>query len=191
MYTLSGAPYRSICESFHGNRHLIRLVLLREFQFSGEKTGTEKESGVKKSGREPLFTMKALVVGAVLFSIYGVILFSMDPAWVAWAGPMALGGALYVPDPPPALFSAPQEVFQVASLFSLFSLFTLGLLIVLRGEPRLGWLSWLKAVLINGRRKGLAKAQEDPGTRGVLDASEAYLLFRQGSGDDSSNPEAR
>ncbi len=141
---------------------------------------------MKNPGAEPLFTMKALVVGGVLYSIYGVILFSMDPEWVAWAGPMALGGALYVPDPPPALFSSPQEAFQMASLFSLLSLFTLGLLIVLRGEPRLGWLSWLKAALINGRRKGLAKAQNAPGTRGVLDVR----VLMPSCPDDSIDAEA-
>ena len=139
---------------------------------------------MKKLRGEPLFTMKALVVGAVLFSIYGVVLFSMDPAWVAWAGPMALGGALYVPDPPPALFSAPQEVFQVASLFSLFSLFTVGLLIALRGEPRLGWLSWLTAA-IKGRREGLAKGKNARGTTEVLDVR----VSMPGCTDDSIDAE--
>ncbi len=128
----------------------------------------QKRSGVKKPGEEPLFPMKAVIVGLALFLIYARILFSLDPEWVMWAGPMVLGGALYVPNPPPDLSSSPQEVFQMASFISLFSLFTVGLLIVLRGEPRLGWLSWLKAA-IKGRRKGLAKAQNAPGTTGVLD----------------------
>ena len=128
----------------------------------------QKRSGVKIPGEEPLFPMKAVIVGLALFLIYARIIFSLDPEWVMWAGPMVLGGALYVSNPPPATTSSPQEVFQMASFISLASLFTVGLLIVLRGEPRLGWLSWLKAA-IKGRRNGLAKAQNAPGTTGVVD----------------------
>jgi len=102
---------------------------------------------VKNSGEQPLFTLKGLLAGAVLFSVYGVILFSLDPEWVGWAGPLVFGGALYAADPPPPLFSSPEEALQMSSLFSLLSFFILGLIIAIRGERNLAWLSWLRAGL--------------------------------------------
>ncbi len=100
----------------------------------------------KKREGDPLFTIKGLVIGAILFSLYAVILFSLDPEWVMWAGPMALG-ALYVPNQPPPLFTRPETVFQMASLFSLLNLAVLFLVAMLRGEAPLAWPRWLKTWL--------------------------------------------
>ncbi len=122
----------------------------------GEKRLARKESRVKNRTGEPLFTIKELLVGAVLCLVYSVTLLSLDPQWVAWAAPMVFGGALYVPDPPPVVLSSPREVLGAASLFSFVSLFALGLLMTIRGEPNFVWLAWLKAGLKNGGLKNLA-----------------------------------
>ncbi len=116
---------------------------------------------MKNHKEDRIFRQKDLVISGLLFSIYGLILFSLDPQWVMWAGPMVLG-ALYVPDPPPAIlfFSSPREAFQLASLFSLVSLFALGLLIIIRGERRYHWLYRFKAPLENGGFTGIAKVED-------------------------------
>lgn len=101
---------------------------------------------------EPLFTPKEWLMVVSLWVIYAVVLFSMDPEWVGWAGPLAFGGALVASDPPPvALFSAsPREIFEMASFMSLFSFLALGLLMVIRGEPRIGWLTRTRQSLESG-----------------------------------------
>ena len=76
---------------------------------------------MKNHTEERIFTKKGLAISLLFYSIYAVILFSIDPKWVGWAGPMDLG-ALYVPNSPPPLFSDPQAAFQMGSLFSLLSL---------------------------------------------------------------------
>jgi len=98
---------------------------------------------MKNRREDRLFTGKGLLIGAICFSLYGIILLSLDPEWVLWAGSMSLG-ALYIPDPPPRLFDDPQQAFRAASVFSLLGLFALGLLMVIMGQVRFGWLSWLK-----------------------------------------------
>lgn len=103
---------------------------------------------------ERIFTKKGVAIFLLFYSIYGVILFSIDPEWVAWAGPMVLG-ALYVPNSPPPLFSDPKAAFQMASLCSLLSLAALMILTLIRGEVQVGWMSWLKPRL---RSKGLRGA---------------------------------
>ena len=90
-----------------------------------------------------LFSMGELLLITIVFSVYAIILLSLDPEWVLWAGSMSLG-ALYIPDPPPRLFDDPQQAFRAASVFSLLGLFALGLLMVIMGQVRFGWLSWLK-----------------------------------------------
>jgi len=74
-------------------------------------------------GGEPLFTFKELLVYVALCSVYAAILFSLDPEWVGWAGPLALGGALCATDPPPGppVLSSPDEAFATASIFSVLS----------------------------------------------------------------------
>lgn len=101
---------------------------------------------MKNQPEEKIFTKKGLVIGALLFSCYGAILLLLDPEWVTWAGLMTMG-ALALPDLPPPLFSNPEEGFQMASFFSFLSLLAILLLVVVTGEARLGWLSWLKTAL--------------------------------------------
>ncbi len=124
---------------------------------------------MKDPAEEPLFTIKGLVLGAALFSIYAVLLFSMDPEWVGWAGPMALG-ALYVPNSPPPLFSSPQQAFQMGFVFGVLNLLTLVLVSVIRGELpfHFAWLSRLKLRLKNAGFAGLARAGNHLRSRWVL-----------------------
>ena len=91
-----------------------------------------------------IFTKGGILIGAVAFTIYGIILLSLDQRWVLWAGSMSFG-ALYVPDPPPPLFFHSEEAFQMSALFNLFGLLALLLLMVVGGEVTFGWLSWLRA----------------------------------------------
>lgn len=117
---------------------------------------------MKNQPEERIFTKKGLLLGALLFSIYAVLLLwatLVNPEWVMWAGQMTLG-ALYVPDSPPSLFDNPQEAFQIASVFSLLGLLTLLLLMVVMGEVRFGWLPWLKAKL-RGRWSQEARGAEE------------------------------
>ncbi len=98
---------------------------------------------IERQPRERLFTVKGLVLGTLLSGIYAVVLFSTDPEWVAWAGPMAMG-ALYVPNTPPPLFAHPEAAFEMASRLSALSLTALVVLTVFRRETPLGWWSSLK-----------------------------------------------
>ena len=98
---------------------------------------------MERQPQERLFTAKGLVLGTLFFGIYAAMLFSIDPEWVAWAGPMAMG-ALYVPNTPPPLFAHPEAAFEMASRLSALSLTALVVLTVFRGEKPLGWWSSLK-----------------------------------------------
>ena len=101
---------------------------------------------MKDDAKEPLFTAKGWAAIAVMGCVYAAILFSMDPEWVAWAAPLAFGGALYAPAPPPASahLSFPGRVMSMAYLFSVGSLFALALLAEAAGKSRSAWLHWLK-----------------------------------------------
>ena len=55
---------------------------------------------MKNHTEERIFTKKGLAISLLFYSIYAVILYSLDPGWVGWTGPMILG-ALYVPNSPP------------------------------------------------------------------------------------------
>lgn len=96
--------------------------------------------------KEPLFTPKQWVLVMSLGAFYALVLFSVGPQWVAWAGPVAFGGALSVAGPPPTpTFSAsPGETFSVAEFLCLLSLGALTLVARLRKEPGLGWFVWLR-----------------------------------------------
>jgi hypothetical protein len=146
----SGQGYWLICESFH--RICFSLGYAKGgFEFVERLwrwPGRKKERLMKNHTDERIFTKKGVAIGVVFFSIYGVILFSLDPEWVRWAGSMTMG-ALYVPDPPPPLFSQPQEAFQMATVFSLLSLSALVCLMAIMGEVKFGWLSRLMAHLRN------------------------------------------
>jgi hypothetical protein len=93
---------------------------------------------VKDSAREPLFTLKELLVFAVFCVVYGAILFSLDPEWVAWAAPLAFGGALYAQAPLPASagFGPPGHVLLVACIYSLVAFLLIELVSVVRGKQR-------------------------------------------------------
>ena len=99
---------------------------------------------MKNCREKGIFTKRGLLIGAVVFTIYGIILLSLDQRWVMWAGSMSFG-ALYVPDPPPPLFFHSEEAFQMSAIFNLLGLIALLLLMVVEGEVTFGWLSRLKA----------------------------------------------
>ena len=115
----------------------------RLFLSSGEKKGSV---GVERPAKEPLFTTKELVAFGVMAIVYTAILFSLDPEWVAWAAPLALGGALYAQDPPPAFahLGPPQQVFLTAYLYSMLSLLAIGVVTFIRHRQSFRSLSWLE-----------------------------------------------
>jgi len=97
--------------------------------------------------KEPLCTVKELLVFAVICIVYSSILFSMDSEWVAWAAPLAFGGALYAADPPPASahLGSPGNVLLAAYLCDVLSLFGIVLLTLVWDRRHLRWLGWLRA----------------------------------------------
>ena len=102
---------------------------------------------MEEQPEEKLFSMGQLLLITIAFSVYAIILLSLDPEWVLWAGSMSLG-SLYVPDPPPRLFDDPRKVLEITSdLFHLLLVGLLGLLCLVgfMGGVKFGWLSWLKA----------------------------------------------
>lgn len=108
---------------------------------------------MKDQPEEKLFSMGQLLLITIAFSVYAIILLSLDPEWVLWAGSMSMG-SLYVPDLPPRLFDDPRKVLEIASdLFHLFLVGLLGLLCLVgfMGGVKFGWLSWLKARWAEGR----------------------------------------
>lgn len=90
--------------------------------------GMENKTGRKKTRRDiPL-------IAALLF-LYGVLLFTLDPLWVQWAGAMSLG-VLYTGDIiPPAIFTRPLEAVGMASLSGLLGLCALALLLDILDDP--------------------------------------------------------
>lgn len=107
-----------------------------------EKGGGRNEN----SARRHALHEGGLLIGALLFSIYLACLLQIDPEWVMWHGFVMLG--THPPENlPPPLFSDPREAFQVASFLSLLGLIVLLLLMVIAGDVRFGWFSWLKARL--------------------------------------------
>jgi hypothetical protein len=115
-------------------------------------TLTKRKRTLEKSAAEPLCTTKELLVFGVVCVVYAAILFSLDPEWVAWAAPLAFGGALYAPGPTPASFhlGPPAHLFQMAYLFDVVSLVVIALLGVASGGARLGWLSGWRAATEKG-----------------------------------------
>lgn len=125
---------------------------------------------MKNQAKERIFTTKGVAIAVLFFSIYCVIVFSSDPAWVRWAWPMAMG-ALYVPDSPPPLFADPQVAFEMGFLFNLLSLLAVVSVMAIRGEVGTAWLSWLKAQL---RKQRPGRASEAIG-RSEVGAGASYL----------------
>jgi len=101
---------------------------------------------MKTQQEDALFTKEGLLIGALLFSIYLACLLQLDPEWVMWWGFISLG-TYPPPDLPPPIFSDSREAFQVASHLLLLGLIVLVLLMIVAGDVRFGWLSWLKARL--------------------------------------------
>ncbi len=74
------------------------------------------------------------IIAGLLF-LYGVLLFSLDPLWVQWAGAMSIG-VLYTGDIiPPALFSQPLEAVRMTSLSVLLGLCALALALDILDDP--------------------------------------------------------
>jgi len=88
-----------------------------------------------KTGRKRV-TRDIPIIAALLF-LYGVLIFTLDPLWVQWAGAMSIG-VLYTGDIiPPAIFSKPLEAVRMASVSGLLGLCALGLLLdILEGPSR-------------------------------------------------------
>jgi hypothetical protein len=126
---------------------------------------------MKDPEKEPLCTVKELLAFGVICVVYGSILFSLDPEWVAWAAPLVFGGSLYAADPPPAsagLGSTPH-VFLVACLYGVLSLFSIVLLTLLRDRRNLSGLLRFIAASESG---SIAKV------RGFLRSSFALIAGR-------------
>ena len=100
---------------------------------------------MKTQQEERMFTKGGLLIGVLLFSIYLWALLQLDPEWVMWIG-FATVGTLPSELPPP-LFADPRKASQVASVLTLLGLIVLLLLMVVAGDVRFGWLSWVKARL--------------------------------------------
>lgn len=133
-------------------------------------TRCERVNVMKNQAKERIFTTKGVAIAVLFFSIYCVILFSSDPEWVRWAVPMAMG-ALYVPDPPPPLFSDPRAAFEMGLLFNFLSLVAVMFLMVITSEAGLAWLSCVKAQL---RERRTRRASEATG-RSEVGAGASYL----------------
>lgn len=107
---------------------------------------------MKDPANDPLFTVN----GVLLWTIYAVvcasILFSLDPAWVAWAAPLAFGGSLYASDLPPtsAQLALSRDVLPWAYLYGCVALFAITLLDLVLSRQHLKWLSGLKAECHHG-----------------------------------------
>ena len=101
---------------------------------------------MKDQPKEKLFSMGQWLLITIVFSVYAIILLSLDPEWVLWAGSMS-AGSLYVPDPPPPLFDDPRKALEIASnlCLSLVGLLGLVCLVGFLGEVKFEWLSRLKA----------------------------------------------
>ena len=96
--------------------------------------------------KEPLCTVKELLVFGVICIVYSSIIFSLDPEWVGWAAPLVFGGSLYAADPPPASahLGSTSHVFLMAYLYGVLSLFGIVLLTLARSSRHLSWLRWFK-----------------------------------------------
>jgi hypothetical protein len=111
-----------------------------------------RRNAVEKPAAEPLCTAKELLVFAVICVVYAAVLFSLDPEWVAWAAPLAFGGALYTPSAAPASadLGPPGGLFQMAYFFDVVGLVALAFLGLAKGKAQFNWLAWWKAASENG-----------------------------------------
>jgi hypothetical protein len=107
---------------------------------------------MKHPEEEPLFTGKGVLLFAAYGVVYGWILFSLDPEYVAWAAPLVFGGSLYVSDPPPASahLAQPSDVLPLAFVYGCMALFAIALFDLLQSRRHLDWPSWLRAEFQRG-----------------------------------------
>ena len=119
-----------------------------------------KNPAMKRGSREPLFTGKEWLLIVSLWVFYAGALFSLDPQWVAWAAPIAFGGALVATAPPPSVaFSAPpRQVVADAVLISVLCVAVLTFLAFLRGESGLLLSARLERSLKAGRLSRISRA---------------------------------
>ncbi len=67
---------------------------------------------------------------AGLLFLYAVLLFSLDPQWVQWAGAMSMGVLYFTGDfLPPALFAQPLEAARMTSVAGLLMVCALALVL--------------------------------------------------------------
>lgn len=88
----------------------------------------ENKTGQRKARRD-------LPIIAGLLFLYGVLVFTLDPLWVQWAGAMSIGVLPTGDNFPPAIFSKPLESVRMASVSGLLGLCALGLLLDILDEP--------------------------------------------------------
>jgi hypothetical protein len=140
----------------------------------------ERRGLMKDQPEEKLFSKGEWLAIVLVFSVFLITmlsLVSLDPELVLWGGSMGLG-SLYTPDPPPRLFDNPREAFLMASKLCLIGLVALLCLMVIKGEARFGWRSWLKARWIEWRSqqalegRGRPKIGVDAHSRDVDDRRE-------------------
>lgn len=107
---------------------------------------------VKDPANDPLFTLNGVLLWTLYAVVCALILFSLDPEWVAWAAPLAFGGSLYASDPPPASaqLALSRDVLPWAYLYGCAALFALMLLDLVLSRQHLKWLSGLKAECQHG-----------------------------------------
>ena len=107
-----------------------------------------------------MFTGKEWLLIVSLWVFYAGALFSMDPQWVAWAAPIAFGGALVATAPPAsvALSTPPRQVMADAVFISVLSVAALTFLAFLRGESGLLLPARLERLLKAGRRSRIFRA---------------------------------
>jgi hypothetical protein len=96
---------------------------------------------------DPMFTLDGVLLWTVYAVVCALILFSLDPQWVAWAAPLAFGGSLYASDPPPASaqLALSRDVLPWAYLYGCAALFALLFLDLALSRQHLKWLSGWKA----------------------------------------------
>ena len=117
---------------------------------------------MKDTAKEPLCTVKGLLLFAAIAVVYSSILFSLDSEYVGWAAPLVFGGALYAPDPPPASahLALPSDVLPLAYLYGSLALFAIMLLNLVQNRRHLDWLSWFKAEIRAWKRRQATKLSE-------------------------------
>jgi hypothetical protein len=108
---------------------------------------------MKDPEEEPLFTVKGLLLFAAVGVVYGWILLSLDPEYVAWAAPLVFGGSLYASDPPPASahLAVPSDVLPLAFVYGCVALLAIALIELVQSRRHLDWFSWLNTAFERGR----------------------------------------